>query len=174
MHFPSEFHQIWSFTGETVLMIILDTVEESEHHWHPWRAIRFVKRVQKEAGIRKRNILKLNRALPCHQGIGKDYRPKVCFHCKATPESPRIALREFLEWGKRRPMWFYAHSDDPNEVFICALCFQTRLTKGRLPDADQVTRWDEEYSPRFQFGRKYCSDRLSLCRETYGLRIHGI
>lgn len=79
--FQSDCHQIWSFYGEAILMIIMDTNDNQDiHPYNP----RCVGEFFRTSCIQPRSSFTLNRASPIYQGVGKDHRPGKCVHCKAT------------------------------------------------------------------------------------------
>ena len=145
MQFPPDTHQIWSFYGETVLMIIIDSNANAEvNAYNPPSIGIFIQDVQRAMGLPQRNSVKLNRALPTKQGIGKDTRPRQCEHCKGTPETPRLAMRIRSQIDIRRPWWFSACADQPFEKFLCRLCYHFQVEKsGQLPSTVEIQRWDQ-------------------------------
>lgn len=132
-------HQIWSFTGETALMIIVDSFDYTKvHAWNPIDVQKFVLRVQKAMDLAPRNAVKLNRALPIKQGVGKDVRPKFCVHCKATPATPRMQMRIRANMNVH---WVGA----PHlgiDALLCHLCDSCERNTGSLPSEARIARWE--------------------------------
>lgn len=152
MEFADNTHQIWSFYGETVLMIILDSNANSElSAWNPPAIGELVHKVRGDLGLPQRQSSKLNRALPIRQGVGQDRRPKECVHCKATPGTLRLAIRIQAQLNKKHSWWFSAQVDKPFDEFYCRLCYHySTWNGGSFPSAATIANWDEVKVVYFQ------------------------
>lgn len=122
-------------------MMILDTMEFDVHPYNPRNVVEFVARTQANLQIETRSSIKLNRASPIHQGVGKDTRPKECAHCKATPTTNRLAIRIASVEG-RWCWWYSASGDDPFGSYVCRLCYHYKLNKGEYPSPWVIDGWD--------------------------------
>lgn len=126
MQFQSDCRQI--------LMTIMNTNYKFDiHPYKPRRVGEFVTQIQDELLIQPRSFIKLNRASPIHQGVGKDYRRRKYVHCKATAEKPRLAIRIAACERLSTAWWFGVSTADPFGVFACRLCYYYRMAKGKYP-----------------------------------------
>lgn len=121
----------------------MDCSDETPNLYNPICVSEFVAKIRSMLDLPSRNIIKLNRALPFHQGVGRDKRPKICVHCKGTPETHRIAIRINAQIDTRKSFWYTAQSEDPFEAFYCCFCWHYFYLSGHFPSDQVLKKWDE-------------------------------